>query len=178
MPFAEYAAYYGRRRTDLRPEHELPALGDVVTVVLTSGETLDALCLGFDYHHSNIDPERPVANTGYGDFVVSGDPVPNVIPLATIQDIHATEGPPVAGATLDSLTAAGVIPMRTGLVFEKSFGGQQTLPAGDIVGFEVKSHTGRNVGMLVGLIADLALTAGAVAYAQSDGFYLERRQRR
>ncbi len=178
LPSAAYAAYYDRLRADLLTVHELPALGDVVRVVLTTGDTLDAPCHGFDYNRSGVDEEPATPNSRYRGLVVARDSTSNVIPFANVRDIHAADGASVAGSTLDSLTAAGVIPLRTGLVFEMSSGEQQVLPIGDIRGFEVKSNTGRTVGAVVGLITDAAIIAGAIAFSQSDWLNISLEEQR
>lgn len=147
-PVAEdaYAQRYGRSREDHLPDFRLPALGDSVTVYLSSGERLDAEFAGFDYGAT------VTVRTGELRRVATTD----------VTEVVDCYGDTIDGEVLNRLLAGSAIPLRTAFVIHVSGDETEAIPMERVAVIERRSGTGRVLGTVAGLAIDIVVISWCV----------------
>jgi hypothetical protein len=135
-------------------ESPLPALGAGARVVLGSGEAIEGELLG-------VGPGFVSLRTTRGKE--------KMVALAGVRSVTDAAGRSASQASLQALIAERRVPLIAGLKMDVTPGGRQVVPYDEVVTVTVvgRSHTGRNTGLLLGAVVDVAVVALA-AYEMSQ----------
>jgi hypothetical protein len=149
-----YPARYEAAVRESGAESPLPALGAGARVVLGNGDAIEGELLG-------LGPGFVSVRTTRGKE--------KVLALAGVRSVTDAAGRSASLASLQALIAERRVPLIAGLKMDVTPGGRQVVPYDEVVTVTVvgRSHTGRNSGLLLGAIVDVAVVALA-AYQMSQ----------
>ncbi|MGD2152487.1 MAG: hypothetical protein PVG79_04415 [Gemmatimonadales bacterium] len=146
LPGEEYAERYARARERQMPRFLLPALGDTVSLRMTSGAELAAEFLGFDHERS----------------VLLNAPTPIRLLTTNLREITGPGGATISGAALDSLIVNGDLPVLSALALEvkveerrRRVKRRRLIPLDSVVWGGQRPRSGRTVGLVSGLAVDV-----------------------
>jgi hypothetical protein len=162
MPEKDYAQRYEAARERHPPDFPLPVLGDTVSLCLTPGSQLDVEFLGFDV--------QEVLVRRHDDSTTEG------VRPTEIEALVMEGGAIIQGQVLTLWLADGTVPFRSAIALQvrpaiQRAGGRRAVPLDQVQRVELKSHSGRRTGTLVGVIIDGVVVAAALAFAVGMSFY-------
>lgn len=162
LPGDDYAERYVRARRRLAPQVTLPELGDTVTLTHIDGGVMRGEFVGFEYRR----------------WVVYEHGAQYWLATTHLADMSAGDYCDVSGEALDELFLAGELPTLSAMAVavvaadgSRKRGTKRLIPLESIQSGTYKPTSGRMAGGFLGLAADMALGAAAVAAVPNLGVF-------